>query len=83
MPNTEDYEVTGESLLSTVLEQRQVKSYCAITALPENSVMRKLMCDAYSVHPKVWDGDRKRGGPKQQWASGVFKMAVAVGSIII
>ena len=59
------------------------KLYQSITELPENDVMRKLTCAPNSIYPKVWDHNRKRGRPKQQWAPCVFKLAIQMGIIVV
>ena len=83
MPNSEIYALCGEPLLSMVLHKRQTKLYQSITELSENDVMRKLTCAPNSVYPKVWDHNRKRGRPKQQWAPCVFKLAIQMGTIVV
>ena len=83
VPNSEIYALCGESFLSRVLHKRQTMLYQSITELPENDVMRKLTCVPNSVYPKVWDNNRKRGRPKQQWAPCVFKLALQMGTIVV
>ena len=81
VPNAEVYKLTGGILLSTLLETQQVKLYRSIVHMPENSVIRQFISEPNSVHPKVWDANRKRGRPKQQWVAGVFRMAMMQGVI--
>ena len=83
VPNSEIYELCGDTLLSVLLHKRQIELYQSITELPENNIMRKLTCMPNSVHPKIWDGDRKRGRPKQQWAPCVFKLSIQMGTLQI
>ena len=82
VPNTEIYKLTNQTFVSIVLKRQQIKLYCSIVALPENDVVRKLTCEPNPAYPRVWDGARKCARPKQQWASGVYRMAIAMGSFL-
>ena len=65
-------EQTGEHDLSEDLLERQKKLYNSIAALPQDHPLRKLTCNPNSVAPRVWDENRARGRPKQQWAPSVY-----------
>ena len=72
VPNRSVLERTGEHDLSKDLLERQKKLYNGIAALPEEHPLRRLTCKANSNLPRIWDENRSRGRPKQQWAPSVY-----------
>jgi hypothetical protein len=58
--------------LSELIAVRQAKLYQRIVELPEAHVLRKLTCEPNSDQPKQWHLTRRRGRPKQQWATCVY-----------
>ena len=72
VPNRSVLEHTGEHDLSKDLLERQKKLYKGIAALPEEHPLRRLTCKAKSNRPRIWDENRARGRPKQQWAPSVY-----------
>jgi len=72
VPNRSILEQTGEHNLSEDLLERQKKLYNDIAALSEEHPLRRLTCEANSNLPRIWDTNRSRGRPKQQWAPSVY-----------
>ena len=60
--------------LSEALCERQVSLYNKIAGLSQDHPLRVLTCMPGSSLPRIWDQCRKRGRPKQQWASCVYKL---------
>ena len=63
-----------ESPLSETLRDRQMKLYMKISALPEDNLLKLLTCEPGTKLPRLWGQKRKRGRPKQQWASSVYAL---------
>ena len=61
----------GSCLLSTRLLQRQKKLYERIGQLPDESFVKRLVCDE-NGQPILWATSRGRGRPRQQWAQSVY-----------
>ena len=60
--------------LSEALRERQTSMYNKIAGLSQDHPLRVLTCQPGSSLPRIWDQCRKRGRPKQQWASCVYKL---------
>ena len=67
-------EKAEEHDLSEDLLERQKKLYKSIIASSEDHPVRKLTCNPNSETPRVWDENRTRGRPKQQWVECVHKL---------
>ena len=65
----------GSRLLSTSLLLRQKALYRRIAELPDDSLVRRLVCDSQGL-PMSWTQRRRRGRPRQQWAHSVYNMTV-------
>ena len=61
----------GSRLLSTMLLQRQKTLYERIAQLPDESFVKRLVCDS-NGQPILWATSRGRGRPRQQWAHSVY-----------
>ena len=59
--------------LSGSLIERQKKLYSSIAQLPEDSLVRLVVCDSSGM-PVRWAGRRRQGRPRQQCAAEVFKL---------
>ena len=68
-----------EPLLSTVLQKRQVALYESIARMPQDHVIRQLVCQPTSDQPRAWAVACRRGRPKQQWAACVWRLRAAAG----
>mmetsp|Transcript_63856 Transcript_63856/g.126346 ORF Transcript_63856/g.126346 Transcript_63856/m.126346 type:complete len:135 (+) Transcript_63856:644-1048(+) len=79
IPNKEVLRVAGQRPLSSILRDRQCNFYEKITHLPATHVFRKLTCELDSADPKRWQLARRRGRPKQQWATCVHAQIVRAG----
>lgn len=60
-----------ESPLSGTLRDRQMKLYRKISAVSEENLLKLFTCEPGTKLPRLWGRTRKRGRPKQQWASNV------------
>ena len=70
----------ASSLLSEDLIRRQQRLYTKIAQQPPESLIRQLLCDGNGL-PKSWTNRRRRGRPRQQWASSVHASILARGFI--
>ena len=61
----------GAKPLSEVLLYRQEKAYSKIATSGHNSLVRQVVCEQDGL-PKCWALHRRRGRPRQQWASSVY-----------
>ena len=63
----------GTAPLSSILLRRQLNLYGKIARLPMNSVMRNLVFEHQSCHPKTVES-RRRGRPRLEWSSELHKI---------
>ena len=66
--------ISGQIKCSVLLHNRQMHLYKKIARLPNDALIRKLVCELDSNCPKRWLYNRKRGRPKLQWARSVYQM---------
>ena len=59
-------------LLSSMLKSRQQSTYLRMTQLPATNLLKQLVCDVRGT-PVYWEHKRRRGRPRQRWASEVYK----------
>ena len=76
MTNAKVLEKAGCTPLSEVLLARQAKLFKKIQRLPEDSLVRRLVCNS-DGQPRSWSLRRSRGRPRQQWAHEVHKLTVS------
>ena len=75
--NDEVLQRSGQPRLSSILAARQVKLYRRIVALPNTSLVKSVICTGDGL-PIIWSLHRKRGRPRQMWATQVFQMSQQV-----
>ena len=63
----------GSKPLSAILRDRQADLYKKIASHSDASLVKQLVCDADGT-PKNWALRRRRGRPRQQWATSVYKL---------
>ena len=68
---------SGQPRLSSILAARQVRLYKRIAALPDTSLVKSVICTG-DGQPIIWSLQRRRGRPRQMWATQVFKMSQQV-----
>ena len=64
-------------LLSTLLARVQTTTYSRIMQSPEDSLIKKLVCDGMGT-PINWENNRRKGRPRQRWAASVHSMGLLV-----
>lgn len=66
----------GERPLANDIQKAQIKLYRKIASMGADSILRRLVCEPDSNMPKDWLQKKKRGRPKQQWATCVYNMSL-------
>jgi len=67
-------DMAWQSPLSTTIAERQQKLYKQIAAMPTDHPLRQLTCEKNNDRLKLWEHERRRGRPKQNWAHCVYAM---------
>ena len=74
IPNQYVLDIAAEVPLSKTHQERMMKLYSAVTKLPDDSPIRRLTCEPGSDQPRIWNQNRRRGRPKQQWSACVYAL---------
>ena len=73
-PTSMFWDIVAEVPLSKTHQKIMMKLYSAVTKLPDDSPIRRLTCEPGSDQPRIWNQNRRRGRPKQQWSACVYAL---------
>ena len=65
--------LSGQTSMTTLLQNRQKFLYKKIQQLSENDSLKRLVCNE-SGTPIDWSRNRRRGRPRQMWSHSVHNM---------
>lgn len=71
--NSDVLQRASSTSLYEILRERQVALYSRIARSPDPSLIKHILCDSDGI-PNNWARRRKRGRPRQQWATFVYDL---------
>ena len=71
--NVTVFERSHQTPLTALLKQRQIRCYKIVQASGQDDFVKQLVCNNHGV-PINWYIHRKRGRPRQKWATSVFRL---------